>query len=42
MRLPVPEMFDDLLAEIKEFSQGTGFTDDVCLVALEMTGTPSQ
>ena len=42
MRLPVPELFDDLLAEIREFSQGTGFTDDVCLVALEMISTPSQ
>jgi sigma-B regulation protein RsbU (phosphoserine phosphatase) len=36
MRLSVPEMFDELLEEIKEFSQGTGFTDDVCLVALEV------
>jgi len=41
-RLPVSQLFDDLLEEIKEFSQGTGFTDDVCLVALEVAGKPPQ
>jgi sigma-B regulation protein RsbU (phosphoserine phosphatase) len=29
-------LFDDLLEEIKRFSQGTGFSDDVCLVGIEL------
>jgi sigma-B regulation protein RsbU (phosphoserine phosphatase) len=33
---PASRLFDDLLAEIKTYSQGTGFTDDVCLVGLEV------
>jgi phosphoserine phosphatase RsbU/P len=33
---PAPRLFDDLLAEITTYSQGAGFTDDVCLVGLEV------
>ena len=36
MKLPAPRLFDELLGEIKAYSQGTGFTDDVCLVGLEV------
>jgi sigma-B regulation protein RsbU (phosphoserine phosphatase) len=33
---PAPRLFDELLAEIREFTQGQEFTDDVCLVAMEV------
>jgi len=36
LKEPAPRLFDDLLAEIKAYSQGTGFTDDVCLVGMEV------
>ena len=36
MKLPAPRLFDELLSEIKAYSQGTGFTDDVCLVGLDV------
>ena len=35
-KMPAAELFDDLLSEIKEFTQGQEFTDDVCLVAMEV------
>lgn len=35
-RLPAGEIFDQLLAEIKEFALGQEFTDDVCLVGVEV------
>ena len=31
--LPVPQLFDDLLSEIRRFSANNAFADDVCLVA---------
>jgi len=34
-QLPAAKLFDHLLHQIKSFSAGTGFTDDVCLVGLE-------
>ena len=37
MQLPVGQLFDDLLKEVKDFSAG-GFTDDVCLVGMEYRG----
>jgi sigma-B regulation protein RsbU (phosphoserine phosphatase) len=37
-RLPAGELFDQLLAEIKEFALDKQFTDDVCLVGLEVAG----
>ncbi|MGA2864722.1 MAG: SpoIIE family protein phosphatase [Verrucomicrobiota bacterium] len=39
--LPAPQLFDELLQEIKLFSAGTGFTDDVCLVGLECAEGPA-
>lgn len=35
--LPMAELIDDLLAEVRRFSQGSGFTDDVCLVGMELS-----
>ena len=35
-QLPIGELFDQLLAEIKEFALGQDFLDDVCLVGMEM------
>ncbi len=36
-KLPAAELFDELLAEIKEFALGQDFADDVCLVGMEMS-----
>jgi sigma-B regulation protein RsbU (phosphoserine phosphatase) len=36
-KLPAGELFDELLAEIKQFAQGQNFMDDVCLVGMEIT-----
>jgi sigma-B regulation protein RsbU (phosphoserine phosphatase) len=36
IKLPAPQLFDALLGEIKTYSQGTGFDDDVCLVGMEV------
>jgi sigma-B regulation protein RsbU (phosphoserine phosphatase) len=35
LQLPASKLFDDLLKEIRLFSAGIGFTDDVCLVGME-------
>jgi phosphoserine phosphatase RsbU/P len=37
MQLPVGQLFDELLKEVRDFSAG-GFTDDVCLVGMEYRG----
>ncbi len=37
-QLPVPRLFDSLLAEIKRFSADNGFADDVCIVGIEYAG----
>jgi sigma-B regulation protein RsbU (phosphoserine phosphatase) len=37
MQVPAPQLFDGLLQEVREFSGGSPFTDDVCLVGMEMT-----
>jgi phosphoserine phosphatase RsbU/P len=39
VQLPVPRLFDDLLAEIRRFSADGGFADDVCMVGLEYAGS---
>ena len=36
VKLPAAELFDELLAEIKEFALGQDFADDVCLVGMEV------
>ena len=37
-QLPAPQLFDELLAEIKRFSADSGFADDVCMVGIEYAG----
>jgi len=37
-QLPVPQLFDDLLSEIRHFSGENAFADDVCLVGMEFAG----
>jgi sigma-B regulation protein RsbU (phosphoserine phosphatase) len=37
-QLSAPRLFDGLLEEIRAFSGGTGFSDDVCLVGVELAG----
>jgi sigma-B regulation protein RsbU (phosphoserine phosphatase) len=37
-QMPVAQLFDDLLAEIKRFSADSGFGDDVCMVGIEYAG----
>jgi sigma-B regulation protein RsbU (phosphoserine phosphatase) len=39
-QLPAARLFDELLDQIKGFSVGTGFADDVCMVGLEFTQGP--
>ena len=41
MQAPAPELFDHLLEEVREFAGGAAFTDDVCLVGMELTPEPS-
>ena len=38
-QLSAPQLFDELLAEIRSFAADNGFSDDVCLVAVEYAGT---
>jgi sigma-B regulation protein RsbU (phosphoserine phosphatase) len=38
IQLPAGQLFDELLEEIRRFSGGSGFTDDVCLVGMETAG----
>jgi sigma-B regulation protein RsbU (phosphoserine phosphatase) len=35
-KMPATELFDDLLAEIRQFALGQDFVDDVCLVGMEV------
>jgi sigma-B regulation protein RsbU (phosphoserine phosphatase) len=37
-QLEAGRLFDELLEEIRAFSAGTGFSDDVCLVGVELAG----
>jgi Serine phosphatase RsbU, regulator of sigma subunit len=37
-KLGAGKLFDDLLQEIRAFSGETGFSDDVCLVGVELAG----
>lgn len=41
MHLPAPKLFDAILKEVRQFSGGTGFTDDVCMVGMEVTPAPA-
>jgi sigma-B regulation protein RsbU (phosphoserine phosphatase) len=40
-QLPAPQLFDELLAEIRRFSGESGFADDVCLIGIEYAGGPA-
>ena len=37
-QLPAPQLFDELLAEMRRFSGDSGFADDVCLVGIDYAG----
>jgi phosphoserine phosphatase RsbU/P len=37
-QLEAGKLFDELLEEIRAFSGGTGFSDDVCLVGVQLSG----
>jgi sigma-B regulation protein RsbU (phosphoserine phosphatase) len=37
LRAPTGQLFDALLKEVRQFSGGAMFTDDVCLVGVELT-----
>jgi phosphoserine phosphatase RsbU/P len=41
-QFPAPQLFDDLLAEIRTFSGDPAFADDVCMVGLEYGGGSEQ
>jgi sigma-B regulation protein RsbU (phosphoserine phosphatase) len=41
MEARTPKLFDDLLQEVREFSGDAPFTDDVCLVGMELTPEPN-
>jgi serine phosphatase RsbU (regulator of sigma subunit) len=36
--LPAEELLNKVLAEVRQFSSQANFTDDICLVAIEVTG----
>jgi sigma-B regulation protein RsbU (phosphoserine phosphatase) len=36
MALPAPRLFDELIAEVRQFAAGSVFDDDVCLVGVEL------
>jgi sigma-B regulation protein RsbU (phosphoserine phosphatase) len=38
--LPASELFDQILAQIRKFSDDGNFSDDVCLVGMEFRGAP--
>jgi phosphoserine phosphatase RsbU/P len=38
LQLPAPQLFDELLKETRSFATDATFTDDVCLVAMDLTG----
>jgi phosphoserine phosphatase RsbU/P len=37
-QLPASRLFDELLAEIRQFAEGDAFIDDVCLVGMDFLG----
>ena len=39
MNLPMPELMDGLIADVRNFSGGADFADDVCLLGMEVAGT---
>jgi sigma-B regulation protein RsbU (phosphoserine phosphatase) len=41
LRLPTGRLFDELLAEVQQYTAGRGFADDVCLVGMELAAAPA-
>ena len=41
IQAPTAELFDQMLEEVRQFSGGAPFTDDVCLVGIELTPEPT-
>jgi len=41
LSLPAPQLFDELLHEIRSFASEAQFTDDVCLVGMDFAGNPA-
>jgi sigma-B regulation protein RsbU (phosphoserine phosphatase) len=41
LTLPTSRLFDELLAEVQQYTAGRGFADDVCLVGMELTSDPA-
>ncbi|HZL43514.1 MAG TPA: SpoIIE family protein phosphatase [Verrucomicrobiae bacterium] len=39
LNLPAPQLFDDLIEVVKRFSADGSFSDDVCLVGMELSST---
>jgi serine phosphatase RsbU (regulator of sigma subunit) len=37
LQLPSPQLFDELLEEVRRFAENGSFTDDVCLVGIDLT-----
>jgi sigma-B regulation protein RsbU (phosphoserine phosphatase) len=42
LHLPTSRMFDELLAEVQQYTAGHGFADDVCLVGMELAAGPAR
>ena len=39
MNLPLPELLDGLIADVRAFADGNDFSDDVCLLGMEVART---
>jgi serine phosphatase RsbU (regulator of sigma subunit) len=39
LALPAPQLFDEVVAEIRAYSATGEFEDDVCMVGLEFSGS---
>ena len=41
LHLPTGRLFDEVLAEVQQYTAGRGFSDDVCLVGMELATDPA-
>ena len=39
MNLPLPDLMDGVIAEVRAFASGNDFCDDVCLLGMEVART---
>jgi serine phosphatase RsbU (regulator of sigma subunit) len=37
LELPTPQLFDEMLDEIRQYSENGAFMDDVCVVGMDLT-----